>query len=102
MISFISRRILYSLPLLFVISILIFFIIQLPPGDYATWYVSQTMAMTTMTEEQGIELTRVLREKYGLNEPIIIQYLNWIKNIVFNFDFGFSMHYNKPVGEMLA
>ena len=44
----------------------------------------------------------MLREKYGLNEPLVIRYFNWIKNIVLNFDFGFSMHYNKPVSEMLG
>ena len=54
MLSFIIRRILYSIPLLFIISILIFFIIQLPPGDYATWYVSQTKALANITQEQAI------------------------------------------------
>ena len=66
---------------------IIFFIIQLPPGDYATWYVSQTKAIANITQEQAIELTITLREKYGLNDPIVFQYLNWIKNIIFNFDF---------------
>ena len=102
MLSFIFRRILYSIPLLFVISIIIFFIIELPPGDYATWYVSQTKALANITQEQALELTIMLREKYGLNEPLVIRYFNWIKNIVLNFDFGFSMHYNKPVSEMLG
>ena len=102
MLSFIFRRILYSIPLLFVISIIIFFIIELPPGDYATWYVSQTKALANITQEQALELTIMLREKYGLNEPLVIRYFNCIKNIVFNFDFGFSMHYNKPVSEMLG
>ena len=84
MLSFILRRILYSIPLLFVISIIIFFIIELPPGDYATWYVSQTKALANITQEQALELTIMLREKYGLNEPLIIRYFNWIKNIVLN------------------
>ena len=73
MLSFIFRRILYSIPLLFVISIIIFFIIELPPGDYATWYVSQTKALANITQEQALELTIMLREKYGLNEPLIIR-----------------------------
>ena len=72
MLSFIIRRILYSLPLLFIISIIIFFIIELPPGDYATWYVSQTKALASITQEQALELTKTLREKYGLNDPVII------------------------------
>ena len=74
MFSFIIRRILYSLPLLFVISIIIFFIIELPPGDYATWYVSQTKALANITQEQALELTKSLREKYGLNEPVAVSY----------------------------
>ena len=102
MLSFIIRSILYSLPLLFIISIIIFFIIELPPGDYATWYVNQTKALANITQEQALELTKSLREKYGLNDPVVIRYFNWIKNIVLNFDFGFSMHYNKPVSQMLA
>ena len=102
MASFIFRRILYSIPLMFVISVLIFFIIQLPPGDYASWYVNKAKTFAGLTQEQAIELTEFIREKYGLDEPLVFQYINWIKNIIFHFDFGFSMHYNKPVSEMLA
>jgi peptide/nickel transport system permease protein len=80
---------------MFVISVLIFVIIQLPPGDYASWYVNKAKTFAGLTQEQAIELTVFIREKYGLDEPLVFQYINWIKNIIFHFDFGFSMHYNK-------
>ncbi|GHV91689.1 ABC transporter permease [Spirochaetia bacterium] len=98
MIKFIIKRVLYMIPTLIGISILSFFIIQLPPGDYLT---SQIAGM----EEQGQTIDTAtldaLRARYGLNQPFIVQYWKWISAIVFRGDFGESFEWKRPVTDMI-
>lgn len=98
MFQFILRRILYMIPTIFVISIVSFAIIQLPPGDYLTTYVAQLNASGDLVEEDVIEALRV---RYGLGQPVYVQYYKWMKGILLRGDFGQSFEWNEPVRRLL-
>jgi peptide/nickel transport system permease protein len=90
---------LLMVPVLFAISIVAFVIIQLPPGDYLTTLVSQLQAQgDTVDQAQLAQLSA----RYGLDDPVFVQYLKWITNILFHGDFGTSFAWNKPVSSLLA
>lgn len=99
MLSFIIRRILFLIPLLLVISIITFVVIQLPPGDFLT-------TLITRYKIAGIELAeneiQRLKEMYGLDKPLYIQYLKWMRNMILYGDFGRSFEWNKPVRDILV
>jgi peptide/nickel transport system permease protein len=86
-------------PVLFAISIVAFVIIQLPPGDYLTTLVSQLQAQGDQVDQAQLA---ALSARYGLDDPVIVQYLKWISQILFHGDFGTSFAWNKPVSELLA
>lgn len=89
--TYIYRRLLISIPVLFLISVGAFILVHLTPGDPADMYISPDM-----TKEQ-IELTRV---SLGLDKPWIIQYVEWIKNFVGG-NLGFSFTNRQPVGDII-
>ncbi len=91
---YILRRILIFIPLMILVSIISFIIIQLPPGDYLTTYVMQLQSRGYRLAEE--EVAR-LAERYGLNDPPYVQYFKWIRNIVLYGDFGRSFQYDEPV-----
>ena len=99
MLAFIVRRMLYMIPTLALISIVAFAIIQLPPGDYLTTLVAQLIAEGGMVDEAQL---RALEVRYGLGDPIYVQYYKWISAILFNLDFGQSFEWNRPVAELLG
>jgi peptide/nickel transport system permease protein len=86
------------IPTLLVVSIISFAIIQLPPGDYLTSVVA-TMRATGETIDQAT--LAALEQRYGLNQPIYVQYWKWITGIILRGDFGQSFEWNQPVGELL-
>ncbi|HXF61855.1 MAG TPA: ABC transporter permease [Caldilineaceae bacterium] len=98
MLQYILRRILYMIPTLFVISMLSFAIIQLPPGDYLTSYVATLRAQGDQVDAREME---VLRERYGLNQPVYVQYFKWISGILLRGDWGQSFEWKKPVKELI-
>ena len=93
MLEYIIRRVLWAIPTLIAISMIAFIVIQLPPGDFLTSYIAQIRADEgDLAAEEAIESGRiaVLRERYGLDQPLFVQYLKWITNIVLRGDFGYS------------
>lgn len=80
------------IPVLFVVTILVFSIIRFIPGEPARLILGEKA-----TEEAVAALT----EKLGLNEPLLTQYLLFLKQI-FTLDFGNSFTYQMPVSELLA
>jgi peptide/nickel transport system permease protein len=98
MLSYIIRRSMWAIPTLAFVSFLSFIIIQLPPGDFVTAYVAQL-------RNGGEYITDVqealLREDYGLNDPMLVQYWRWISNIIFYGDFGRSLEWNAPVSSLI-
>ncbi|HOJ32678.1 MAG TPA: ABC transporter permease [Candidatus Hydrogenedentes bacterium] len=97
MMAFIARRVLIMIPTLFVISIITFVIIQLPPGDYLTT-LAANLAQSGETADEA--LLSSLRAQYGLDKPFYVQYLKWISGVVVG-DFGQSFTLNKPVNELI-
>jgi peptide/nickel transport system permease protein len=98
MAKYIIKRVLYMIPTLFVISLISFAIIQLPPGDFLTSYVSQLAAQGDSLDAEAI---RSLEEQYGLNQPIYVQYWKWISGIITRGDFGLSFEWQRPVSELI-
>jgi len=97
-VNYIVKRLLQLIPLLVVISVIIFVIIQLPPGDYLTTYIQQLeLAGNTVSESTIINLT----SQYALDKPVYVQYFRWITNIIFQGDFGRSFQWDRPVTEIL-
>ncbi|MEZ4620804.1 MAG: ABC transporter permease [Caldilineaceae bacterium] len=98
MLLFIVRRVLYMIPTLFVISILSFVIIQAPPGDFLTSYAAQLRAQGDTVDSAQLE---ALRQRYGLGEPVYVQYAKWITGILLRNDWGQSFEWQKPVKELI-
>lgn len=97
MTGFILRRLLYMIPTLFLVSIVTFIIIQLPPGDYLDTLAAEM-------GEAGVEDTGVmeaLRRQYGLGQPIYVQYWKWMTGILLEGDFGLSFEKNRPVTDLI-
>jgi peptide/nickel transport system permease protein len=104
MFEYIARRILLSIPTLFLISIISFVVIQLPPGDFLTSYIAQIRAEEgDQMAQEAMEGGRigVLRERYGLDQPLYIQYWRWITNILLRGDFGFSFEQKTAVKDLI-
>ena len=91
MFRYIVKRILSIIPVLLGISIVVFLAVRLIPGDFAT-----VMLGTQYTEEAAA----ALREQYGLNQPLIYQYLIWLKGILTG-NFGYSYISNQSVSVLL-
>lgn len=98
MINFIIRRLLHTIPLLIVISIVVFTIISLPPGDYLTTLAADLERQGSQNAELQL---RGLRERYGLDDPIYVQYWLWVSHFAVG-DFGESFAYNRPVTELIG
>ena len=95
---FILKRILWMIPSLIVVSFLAFVLIQLPPGDYVTTYIA-TLAASNEVVDQNT--ANDLRQRFGLDQPMIVQYLKWITGIVTRGDFGLSFEWQQPVSELI-
>jgi len=102
MLKFLTVRILGALPLLLLLSVVTFIIIQAPPGDYADYIRSQLMNQGGATAEEAQAAAEKYREAHGLNDPLVVQYFRWIGGVVTRFDFGHSLYYNRPVGDVVA
>lgn len=97
MLQFLIRRLAIFIPMLFLMSVVSFAIIQAPPGDFLTDYLSQLQAQGEQINPGEIE---ALRERYGLGEPVHVQYIKWITGVL-RWDLGISLEFNKPVTELL-
>ncbi len=98
MVTYILRRLAVMIPTLFLISIITFIIIQLPPGDFFS------TLQASLAETGGGQDTTVfkhLSEIYGLDKPLYIQYMIWIKGWL-RLDFGYSLEWNAPVWNVIA
>lgn len=98
MTRYLIRRVLIMIPTLFAISIAAFVLIQLPPGDYVSTLVAQYSSQGDQLDEARLA---ALEARYGLNDPMIVQYGKWITNILLHGDFGQSFAWQKPVSELL-
>ncbi|MFK7603830.1 ABC transporter permease [Deinococcus sp. SM5_A1] len=93
MLSYALRRILGMVPTLLLISVVCFVVIQLQPGSFLDQYLEDPR----VTKETVATITRQL----GLDQPLWVQYLTWIKGIVLHGDFGYSFANGRPVSELI-
>lgn len=98
MLPYLLRRLATMFGTLAVISVLVFTIIQLPPGDYLSNYISELRAEG---ETQVDEKVAFLRELYGLDRPLPVQYFDWITGFVQG-DMGYSFEYGLPVADVIG
>jgi peptide/nickel transport system permease protein len=98
MFVYILRRVMYMIPTLLVVSILSFFIIQLPPGDYLSSYVATLRDQGDLVDEAELA---ALEQRYGLGQPIYVQYYKWMSGILLRGDWGQSMEWQRPVKELI-
>jgi len=97
MASYIIKRLFFVIISLFVISIISFIIIQLPPGDFANTAVQQLGGGGIPASPELIEQ---LQAQYGLDKPLAQQYFIWMGKMVRG-DFGYSLYYAKNVNDIL-
>jgi peptide/nickel transport system permease protein len=98
MLRFIVRRILLMIPTLFIISALVYFIIDLPPGDCVTAQVDELLSRG---DPDALRRAEELRHLYGLNDPLWQRYLEWVAG-VFRWDFGLSCQDTVPVADLIG
>jgi peptide/nickel transport system permease protein len=100
MLAYLVRRVLYAVLALWAVSVLSFFIIQLPAGDYVNAYIASLESLG----EGGLpnDAAESIRETYGIDRPLPVQYFKWITRILFDFDFGISFQSTAPVSEIIG
>jgi peptide/nickel transport system permease protein len=86
------------IPTLLVISMLVFTIIQLPPGDF---FESQIAELRAQGETANMQEIEDLRHEYGLDKPLAVQYVYWVAGMLHG-DFGYSFEYQLPVSEVVG
>jgi peptide/nickel transport system permease protein len=98
MLSYIVHRILIMIPTLIAISIVIFTIINLPPGDYFSTYIAE---LQSSGEAADLAKINFLKAQYGFDLPIWQQYLFWVGGLLHG-DMGYSFAYNLPVNQVVG
>ncbi|KAB8145937.1 ABC transporter permease [Chloroflexia bacterium SDU3-3] len=101
MFKFIMVRLLSAIPVLIGISLVSFIIIQLPPGDFASSFKTNLLN-NGISEQEAERQADAVRAEYGLDKPIMVQYVNWMGNIITKGEFGYSFAYKKDVGALIA
>ncbi|MBL8701797.1 MAG: ABC transporter permease [Alphaproteobacteria bacterium] len=98
MLAYIARRLLVMVPTLVAISAIVFFIIQLPPGDYLSTMIDELIAQGQKPDSEQILR---LREEFGLDRSPIEQYFHWVGGMLVG-DLGYSFEYNLPVADVVG
>ncbi len=98
MLRFVIKRLISLVVTLFAVSVVAFAIIELPPGDFLTSYIANIAADGQTASQQLVDS---LREQYGLDQPVTVQYVKWMGNILTKGDFGQSFEWNRPVEEVV-
>ncbi|MBV8651881.1 MAG: ABC transporter permease, partial [Alphaproteobacteria bacterium] len=98
MFSYIIQRLLIMVPTLLAISIIVFTIIHLPPGDYFTTYINELQS-----QGEAVDLKKIafMKEEYGFDKPLWQQYLYWVVGLLHG-DMGYSFAYNLPVSDVVG
>jgi peptide/nickel transport system permease protein len=97
MTAYIIRRLFQGVIVLFLMTLIVFFAMRLLPGDPLKIFMGEQASSGTMSEEQ----MESMRHFYGLDKPIMVQYVDWFTGI-FRGDLGLSIYYHQNVGALLA
>ena len=98
MFGYVIHRLLVMIPTLLAISAITFLIMQLPPGDFLSTHIAELQSQGESVDMAKIEF---LRQQYGLDQPIWIQYLKWMGNLLRG-DLGLSLEYQRPNAELIG
>ncbi|MBI1256986.1 MAG: ABC transporter permease subunit [Chloroflexi bacterium] len=101
MLNYILRRIVIAFFMLIGIGIVSFVVIKLPPGDFASRYEGFLLGRGA-TQEDAERAAQIVREQYGLDQPIAVQFFDWVKGMVTEGSFGYSLAYRTDVGVLIA
>jgi len=96
--TYIVKRFVYMIVVLALVSVLSFYIINLPPGSWIENYALQLAAEGTISDQSELEF---LTTRYGLDQPLHIQYLRWIVPVITRGDFGQSFEWRQPVWTLI-
>lgn len=99
MIGYVIRRIIILIPLLLILSVVSFVIIELPPGDFLSTYIINLQKFGTPVAKE--EIAR-LSTQFGLDKPVYVRYFKWMNRILLHGDLGRSLYWNKPVVELIG
>lgn len=99
MLTYIIRRLIMLIPILFLVSLLSYAIIELPPGDWVSTYISN---MRTSGIQMSDQEAQRLTEMYGFDQPMYVRYIKWITGIVTQGNLGWSFQWGKPVNEVIG
>jgi peptide/nickel transport system permease protein len=95
---YILQRLVLLPLLLFLFSVVVFAIVQAPPGDFLTAYTATLASSGTSISAEHLE---ALRREYGLDQPMHVQYLKWIANLARG-NLGLSLEYQRPNTELIG
>ncbi|MEM7536707.1 MAG: ABC transporter permease, partial [Chloroflexota bacterium] len=98
MLTFIIRRVIMLIPILFLISVISFATILLPPGSYVERYVRNLENSGLIMGDEQVE---ALYRQYGLDRPVWEQYARWMSNFLLKGEMGRSFLYERPVTEII-
>ena len=98
MARYIIQRLLLLPILLVVFSVVVFAIVQAPPGDFLTAYVATLASSGTSISAEHVA---ALRHQYGLDQTVVVQYLKWMQNLLGG-NLGPSLEYQRPNAELIG
>ena len=98
MLRYIGRRLLATIPFMLLVSLTVFVLIQLPPGDFVTSYAAKLAA-----SGETVDATTIadMRARFGLDQPMLVQYFHWIGGVLQG-DFGYSFEWQAPVVDLIG
>jgi peptide/nickel transport system permease protein len=97
--KYLVRRLIFMIVTVWIITVIAFMVIQLPPGDYVTRMVTQMVSQGADSIDPAT--MEQLRDQYGLNDPIYVQYYKWMKNIVTKGNFGYSLTFRRDARSLI-
>ena len=98
MLRYILQRLLLIPVLLLLFSMMVFALVQAPPGDYLTSYIATLSSSGSSLDKAEIE---ALKQQFGLDQPVHIQYLRWVQSLLRG-KLGLSLEYQRPNNELIA
>src|SRR5512142_2186783 len=98
MLRIIAQRLLLLPVLLLLFSIIVFWLIQAPPGDFLDSYLATLASSGSTVQEEQVQ---AMRQQFGLDQPVYVQYFLWM-NSLFHGDLGLSLEYQRPNVELIG
>jgi peptide/nickel transport system permease protein len=98
MLRYIVKRVMVMIPMLIVLSVVSFVLIQLPPGDYLTTYINRLRSTGAQLDEAAIAR---IENQFGLGDPPVIQYFKWVYGFARG-NMGYSFLYERSINQLIS